>query len=53
MVVALEEQHGEAGAGEVGGGREAVVAAAEDHDVVGHPTSVRDASDAAGAAPVE
>ena len=47
VVVALEEQHGEAGAGEVGGGREAVVAAAEDHDVVGHPTSVRDAADAA------
>ena len=43
VVVALEEEHGEAGAGEVGGGREAVVSAAEDHDVVGHPTSVRDA----------
>ncbi len=34
VVVALEEQHAEARAGEVGGRREAVVSAADDHDVV-------------------
>jgi hypothetical protein len=41
VVVALEQEHGETGAGEVGGGGEAVVSAADDHDVVGHPSRLR------------
>ena len=43
MLAALEHEHGAPGAGEVGGGDEAVVAAADDHGVVarhrgGHDT---------------
>jgi hypothetical protein len=55
VAVAFEQQHIEAGAGEVGGGSEAVVAAADDDDVtvfalvallavLGHPQSVSGAA---------